>query len=90
MYHSIRINTNNNISNVSIYPNPTEGLFTVGLDQLDDNSRVVVYTAVGQDIINQQLNTKQTVINLKEYNSGIYFVKITNGDMIITRRIVKQ
>tara|TARA_B100000809_G_C15100180_1_gene516597 strand:+ start:320 stop:1606 length:1287 start_codon:yes stop_codon:yes gene_type:complete len=83
-------NSTLNIQNLSIYPNPTKGLFTVGLNQLDDNASVVVYTVVGKEIVNQKLSTKQTVINLKEYNSGIYFVKITNGDNVITQRIVKQ
>ncbi|PCI98697.1 MAG: hypothetical protein COB15_05600 [Flavobacteriales bacterium] len=78
------------VDNYKIYPNPSKGIFTVSLDQLDDNSSIIVYSVVGAVIINQQLNSKQTIINLEAYGKGIYFVKITNGDNTITQRIVKQ
>jgi hypothetical protein len=78
------------VDNNKIYPNPTKGIFTVSLAQLDDNASIIVYSVVGAVIINQQLNSKQTIINLEAYDKGIYFVKITNGNNIVTQRIVKQ
>ncbi|NQY67364.1 MAG: LamG domain-containing protein, partial [Flavobacteriales bacterium] len=35
------------VDNYKIYPNPSKGIFTVSLDQLDDNSSIIVYSAVG-------------------------------------------
>jgi len=79
-----------NIQNLSIYPNPTNGLFTVSLDKVNTDSRVIVYTVVGTVIVNQKITNNNTVINLEAYDKGIYFVKITNGNSFITQRIVKQ
>jgi hypothetical protein len=76
--------------NINVYPNPTKGLFTISLDELTNNTSIIIYSVVGKEVVNQQIITNQTTINLKDYDKGIYFVKIQNGVNIITKRIVKQ
>ncbi|PCI94043.1 MAG: hypothetical protein COB15_15100 [Flavobacteriales bacterium] len=78
------------IDNYKIYPNPNNGIFTINLDQLDENTNLTVYTVVGAAIIKQEIKNNKTIINLEGYDSGIYFVKIQNGEHLITRRIIRQ
>jgi hypothetical protein len=78
------------LKTISIYPNPTKGLFTISLDQVRNDSRVIIYSVVGKEVVNQKIANSKTIINLKDYDKGIYFVKIQNGVNIITKRIVKH
>jgi hypothetical protein len=80
----------NAVDQVDVYPNPTDGSFIVSLVEINDNTRVVVYSVVGKEVINEQITTLKTMINLETYDKGIYFVKIKNGENVITRKIVKQ
>ncbi len=73
---------------VELYPNPSEGKFTVAMHHADANSAVeiAVYdlsgklihsqsTASGAEEVNVNVDLSQTA-----YQSGLYLVKISNGD----------
>jgi len=87
---NVGINENNLSNEAIIYPNPTSGLFTVSLIDLEKNTSVTVYSVVGKEVVHQQITKSKTTINLSPYNKGIYFVKIQNGDNVRIKRIVKQ
>jgi PKD repeat protein len=82
-----QLNTKNGIS---IYPNPTNGIFTIALNSISTNASIVVYTVVGKEVINQQLTNTTTSIDLTKFDKGIYFVRIQNRDQLFTQRIIKQ
>ena len=86
----VGIADNNLLKDLSIYPNPTKGLFTVELSQVENNAKVVVYSVVGQEVVTQKIEQNNTVISLENYDKGIYFVSIQNGGSAITKRIVKH
>jgi hypothetical protein len=70
----------------SIYPNPTDGNFTVaGADM----TRVEVYNLVGQKIYEAQ--GKMVTIEASNWNKGIYLVNVTNTEGVIstTKLVVK-
>jgi hypothetical protein len=87
---TVGVNETNLSKGFNIYPNPTKGLFTVSLDELDNNSTIIVYSIVGKEVINQKITNNKTIINLEGFDKGIYFVKIQNGNQLITERIIKQ
>jgi hypothetical protein len=87
---TVGVNETNLSKGFNIYPNPTKGLFTVSLDKLDNNTTIIVYSIVGKEVINQKITNNKTIINLEGFDKGIYFVKIQNGNQLITERIVKQ
>ncbi len=60
---------------VSIYPNPTNGLFKINADK--EISEIVVINTLGQ-IVYQDLEANYTaeVIDLTSHPTGVYFIKI--------------
>jgi len=73
-----------------IYPNPSNGNFTIELNESSTNSVVEVYNLMGEKIFNQPINNSRTTINtgLKQ---GVYFVSISNGlGKIGTNKVVVQ
>ncbi|MCP4365055.1 MAG: T9SS type A sorting domain-containing protein, partial [Planctomycetes bacterium] len=88
--NTVGVSENNLINELSIYPNPTKDLFTVNFNNFDSDSRIIICTVIGNEIINQQIIDNKTIIDLKNYSKGIYFVKIKNGNNTLTKKIMKQ
>ncbi len=68
----------NTLENVSIYPNPTEGLLNI---QLPVSAHAYAYSmtnAIGQVVTGGTLNDNKSVIDLSDLNEGIYFIRIVN------------
>lgn len=74
----------NESQDIEIYPNPTKDVLTVKADKL---SSVVVYNLIGQKVFSQTLDTNETTINMSDFGSGIYMVRIVANDEEITRKI---
>ncbi|SMC37514.1 peptide-N-glycosidase F-related protein [Moheibacter sediminis] len=77
--------TENNLSALSVYPNPTKDF--VNIDSKSPIKNVVVFNQEGKKII----ESKSSKIDLKKYPTGIYVVAVTleNGKTV-TNKIVKQ
>lgn len=78
---------------LTIYPNPNRGRFTVSVsgDQLQENSRILIYHMNG--VLVKTIEVKdamQQELDFSDQNSGMYFVKLINGDEVITRSVVVQ
>ena len=73
----------NEINNVSVFPNPNNGEFTVRCDNM---SRITVYNVIGSVVKDIETNTDSFVI--EGLNSGVYFVNIRNNDSNIIKKVV--
>ena len=73
----------NEIINVSVFPNPNNGEFTVRCDNM---SRITVYNVIGSVVKDIETNTDSFVI--EGLNSGVYFVNIRNTDSNIIKKVV--
>lgn len=88
-FATILLSTNNNIltDNISIYPNPVNDILNI---KSKDNQKVsfVIIDINGREIISKTSNDNN--INVSNLKKGIYFVKITNDNSSITKKIIKN
>ncbi|MCD4792805.1 MAG: T9SS type A sorting domain-containing protein [Bacteroidales bacterium] len=76
-------------SNVSIVPNPNNGIFKINLCNLNiSETTVCIYSISGQIIYQSNAYSKMLEIDLTNYNKGVYFVRITSGNEAFNRKIV--
>ncbi|MBW6492909.1 MAG: T9SS type A sorting domain-containing protein, partial [Lentimicrobium sp.] len=79
---------NNDLSQVKVYPNPSNSI--VNIDLTNNISRVIVYNYVSQ-VVFEQNNTKAGTIqlNVNNYESGAYLVKfVTSAGESFTKKVV--
>ena len=79
----------NNLNLVSIYPTPTKNLLNIKLNN-QNKADVNLYDISGRIVLKQKLNAKQSTINIKNLNSGIYLLRINTENKSVTKRIIKQ
>ena len=78
---------------IYIYPNPSQGMFSIDMrDVHRDSYRIVVRNILG-DIIYSRNNIidgpYSGVIDLSNFSNGTYFIDIINSRNIVTEKIIK-
>lgn len=76
---------------VGIYPNPSSGKFNIEFKDVSVQ-KVTVYDAIGKVVYENMTDTNSTNvrIDLSEFTTGMYFVKINAGEKVIMKKIIKD
>ncbi|MUU78216.1 endonuclease [Winogradskyella endarachnes] len=77
-----------NIETIELYPNPVNHNLTVELKSNIDTT-IEIFNMLGKQIVKNIIN-KTSTLNLEALNTGIYIVKITQGNSTITKKLVKE
>jgi len=82
------VETIKNISSITIYPNPSNGIFQLKITnyELGNNNTVEVYNILGEKVYSHQLliSNSQFLIDLSSQPNGIYLYRVTSetGNLI--------
>jgi type IX secretion system substrate protein len=79
-----------NENSISIYPNPTSGIFNVEFSQDTENTTVEVLNLMGKVIFNENVTTSKLTLDLSNEAKGIYLVKITTNGNTTIEKVVYQ
>lgn len=78
---------------VNVYPNPSNGRYTLDFGQRIKEFSVQVYNINGA-LIYEKSNKKDTLqklnIDLTSQSKGIYLMRLNSGDVSITRKLIKN
>lgn len=74
------------LNKINIFPNPSNGSFTIDLDKADVNE-IKVYNLLGSLIFCKQVN-KQTKFDIDNLQHGIYILSIIGSDNKTTNRVI--
>ena len=76
-------------SDISIYPNPTSGIFTIELDAVKELD-VKVYNVIGQLVYTVETSSLITKIDLSGYDKGIYTIELEANSTTHQKKIVVE
>jgi hypothetical protein len=76
--------TNN--SALSLYPNPAKDRFYI--ETSVDIERVQLINIAGQVVLEETTVGNKTEINISQFNSGIYFIRVFTANQIIARKLI--
>ena len=77
-----------NSTQLSVYPNPTSGVFNIETDGL--NTELKVYDALGRMILNQYLSTKTGTFSLDNEPNGVYLLVLKGQKGMIKQVLIKN
>ncbi len=75
-------NFNNSI--FSVYPNPATNVLNVNFENLiNSNTTIEITTVIGEIVIQQTIQSQNTIINVQHLVKGIYFINLLNAKKTI-------
>ncbi|MEN9335585.1 MAG: hypothetical protein RLZZ500_572 [Bacteroidota bacterium] len=74
------------LERLTVYPNPTNGVFRIEIPSQDTFVQVTVFTFLGQQILKSQ----QNILDLSEQSSGVYWLYIVTKEGTTIQRLLKK
>ena len=69
----------------SVYPNPAKDFLTIDAPGAD---RIEMVNFMGQVVRVIENTDSKTVINVKDFDAGIYFIRVSDGENVSTKKVV--
>ena len=91
VYEESSLSTSNSTLNeLIIYPNPTKDKLILKTPSHLIGSKVIMYSTLGQSLLNFTLNEVNTSIDLSSFKQGIYLLKFQNNNGSFIKEIIKN
>ncbi len=83
---------NSAINNMScnVFPNPGKSTFTIELPQSINECNLTIFDINGHELLKRKINDSKTQVELNNLSSGVYFVKLINGNSVVVKKIIKE
>ncbi|MCA6437200.1 MAG: T9SS type A sorting domain-containing protein [Bacteroidetes bacterium] len=76
---------------LNVFPNPTEGLFTIENNSNKQFQSIKIFDALGHELMNKKVDEKKFSFDLGEYPKGIYLIQLSDvNNRIETKRLIKN
>jgi len=78
---------------VRIYPNPTNGLLTIEMDNTGNGTACIeIYDLTGKMLLGKEYRTGNPhfaqQIDVSTFNEGVYFIRVIQADAVVVKKIV--
>lgn len=76
---------------LNIYPNPVTSTLNIELSDAELNNTVLtIYNMTGELMLKAEVHNKLISTDLSGWSSGTYLIHLTDGNSVVTKRIVKN
>jgi uncharacterized repeat protein (TIGR03803 family) len=77
---------------IKLYPNPTNGIFTIQSSSVNNPSSVEIYNTLGAKIYNSKLNSTNTTVDISNNADGVYLYRVLSesGELVSEGKFVIQ
>ena len=84
------IHENNLSGNLTIFPNPTDGLVRINLKDMAKLKRICVYTVSGQLVYQENPShlLSQKTLDLKYLPKGVYFIEVLSDQYKTSKKLI--
>jgi bacillolysin len=85
-----KIKNNENNTEINVFPNPNTGEFKLTLNnEIELPYSIIIRDVLGKELISiQNPNKYEFNFDLREYNSGIYFINVFYNGRILSKKII--
>ncbi len=90
-----RMNNKLEMDKLSFHPNPNDGKFTLKFNTEEKgNTDIKIYDINGKEVYNERIQNfdgkYEKEIDISENGSGTYFLKVSQGEKMMTRKIILE
>ena len=79
----------NELANVIVYPNPTQGILTIQLpENRPEKTMLRLFDIQGRNILSKESSNAKETLNIENLSDGIYMLSIQNGHLKTTKKII--
>jgi hypothetical protein len=71
--------------NISIYPNPNNGVFNLKLNKEVKNGKLILYNVLGEIVLTKDVNEELNIIESVTLTKGVYFYNITSTNTLLQK-----
>ena len=77
---------------IQVYPNPATDMVTISVDNMvpDEPFTITVVDVTGRKMLEKKSSSPQSTIDVTQWPSGVYFVRIGGNGFCDSRKIVKR
>ncbi|MFC2104884.1 T9SS type A sorting domain-containing protein, partial [Bacteroidota bacterium] len=87
-FNYVGINSVNQVNDLKVYPNPTNGVVTIELpDDFNKNYDINVYNLSGAQVYSAVINRSDNRLNLDELKEGLYIIRLENNGEVYSQKI---
>ncbi len=78
--------------NISVYPNPTNGVFSILVNDPDQLGKIEIQNAMGENVLTVNIIiVKENTIDISTFSPGLYVIKIYDkSNKVYIKKIVKN
>ena len=80
----------NSNSTISVFPNPASDQISIEANEYLMGSEFAIYNSFGKSVRKGSITSKETIVNLNDLATGIYYLIISDHYSIETIKLVKQ
>ena len=80
---------NSHSNDVVVYPNPATSVISVSTSNQEEIGVVQLLSVEGKELESRQMNNNaECTIDIRNIQNGVYFIKVTQGDVVTISRVV--
>ena len=89
-YSILGVEDQNFLNVTTVYPNPVNNNFTIQTSlQSLENTQIQIFNVIGKKVF-EKIGLRTKKVNVSQLHSGIYILKITNGNQQKTIKLIKK
>lgn len=73
---------------ISMYPNPVSS--SLSINSVEKLDAILIYNVIGQEVLNLKVNDTNTIINVSNFENGIYIIKTFSEGKVSTTKFIKE
>lgn len=84
------IELNNSLKEINIYPNPANDRINVDFPCKSQFNKLIIYDIFGNILLQKQIEQVENVINLNSLPKGMYIIEISDTQIIMQKKLIKN
>lgn len=84
------IQKNKSLEGVKLFPNPTKDFVTLSLANENKDTRLLLINSLGKVVLVQEASDATNTIDLRNYPTGLYLLKVQNGSESRVFKLIKE